>query len=453
MTDHELYTAANRYLNEGLIRTSWPEESRPRKRREWMEWWLPRLDHPEQAWEAVHVAGTSGKGSVAVMVAEILRAAGIRTGLHVSPYLQVSTEKLWVDGRYASAREFHELVEWIRPACEACRGPHVPLHGMASVGVCLEHFRRRRVELGVMETGVGGRSDLTNVMRTRVAAITSIGLDHVKTLGPTLDDIAWHKAGIIKAGCRAVVLHGAGVDAARRQAAEVGAPLRVVERGDYSGRADERGVLRLTFRGRRFTLEDVPLAMAGAFQAENAAVAVAAIEELGEDAERIDEAHVRRGLGAARMPGRVELLAPGPRNGCPVVLDGAHNPDKLAAMLSVLPRLPHRRLHVVYGSLGHRQPDEALGRLARAAATLVLAEPRVYAKAPRPVAEIAEAVAGRGAAEVVLQPDPLAAVAEALDRAEPEDLVVVTGSLYLCGEIRGRWYPEEQVLRRRASWF
>ena len=453
MDDLELYKRANHYINEGLIRTSWPEEPQPRKRREWMEWFLPRLDHPQRVWEAIHVAGTSGKGSVAVMVAEILRAAGVRAGLHVSPYLQVSTEKLWVDGRYASAREYDDLVQWITPACEACRGPHVPLHGMASVGLCLEHFRRQGVELGVMETGVGGRSDLTNVLRTRVAVITSVGLDHIKTLGPELADIAWHKAGIIKAGCRAVVLHGPGAVAARRQAAEVGAPLRVLEPGEYSGSADENGTQRLTFRGRRYSLDGVPLAMAGAFQAENAALAVAAIEELGEQAHAISEQHVRQGLANARMPGRVERLAAGPLNLCPVVLDGAHNPDKLAALLSVLPDLPHRRLHVVYGSLGHRTPDEALTRLAGAATTLVLSQPNVYAKSPRPVAEIAAAVAGHGGAEVIQQPDPLAAVEQALDHAGPDDLVVVTGSLYLCGEIRGRWYPEQQVLERRQSWF
>ena len=451
--EYELYSRANHYLDQGLIRRSWPDEPNPRVRREWMEWFLPRLSFPQRAWEAIHVAGTSGKGSVAVMVAEILRAAGVRTGLHVSPYLQVSTEKLWVDGHYASAQQFHELVEWIRPFCEACRGPHVPLHGMASVGVCLEHFRRRQVELGVMETGVGGRSDLTNVMQTRVAVISSVGLDHVKTLGPTLEQIAWHKAGIIKAGCRAVVLRGAGEAAARRQASDVGAPLRVVRPGDdFEGSTGAGGEQLLTFRGRRFQLEAVPLAMPGRFQAENAALAVAAVEELDPDTDRISADAVRRGLARARLPGRLERIPVGQRSVCPVILDGAHNPDKLAAMLSVLPGLTHERLHVVYGSLGHRTPDEALARMAAEATTLVLTQPRVYAKAPRLVEEMRPVVQG-GGAEVLLEPEPLAAIELALARAAPADLVVVTGSLYLCGEVRERWYPAEQVVEHRASWY
>jgi dihydrofolate synthase/folylpolyglutamate synthase len=449
----ELYDQANRYLNEGLIRTSWPEEPNPRKRREWMEEFLPALGHPQRAFDAVHVAGTSGKGSVSVMLAEILRAAGLRAGLHVTPYVQLSTEKLWVDGRYASAAELAALVEWIRPACEQRRGPHVPLHGMASVGVFLEHFRRGRVELGVVETGVGGRNDLTNVLQTRVAVITSVGLDHVKTLGPTLADIAWHKAGIIRPGCRAVVLEGAGVAAASKQAADVGAPLRVLRRRAFRGQAEQDGTVRLWFSGNRLQLEGAPLAMPGLFQAENAALAAAAVEELDPEGRRIPAGAVAEGLSRARLPGRLELVPPSPLNPCPVLLDGAHNPDKLAAALGAVGSWPRRpaRLHVVYGSLAAHTPDDALGRLADAAHTLVLTEPQVYAKAPRPTNHLRAAVAGHPRA--LERPDPAAALDLALERAAAGDLLLVTGSLYLCGQLRDRWYPRKRVLAERRSWF
>ncbi len=446
-----LYESANHYLNEGLIRTASPEEPNPRTRREWMEWLLPALGHPEAAYPAVHVAGTSGKGSVATMIAEILRAARIRTGLHVSPYLQVSTEKLWADGRYASARELAELVDWIRPIAEARRGPHVPLHGMASVAIALEFFRRQRVDVGVMEAGVGGRMDLTNVMHTRVAVVTSIGLDHVKTLGPDLDRIAWHKAGIIKPGCRAVAIEGPGNAAARVQAEASGAPLRIVARGDYRGQTDSSGRPLLWFRGERFRLERVPLGMFGAFQVENAALAVAAIEELDREGEVAENA-VREGLGRARLPGRIEVVdRPGER-GCPVLLDGAHNPDKLGALLGNVSELAHDRLHVVYGAIGSREPDREIGELASRAATFVATEPHVYQKTARPAQEIATVVAAR-AARVAVETDPLRALDVALDAASPDDLVLVTGSLYLCGEIRERWYPAAQVLAHRVSWF
>jgi len=446
-----LYERASHYLNEGLIRTVSPEAPNPRTRREWMEWLLPRLDHPEAAFEAVHVAGTSGKGSVATMIAEILHAAGIATGLHVSPYLQVQTEKLWADGAYASAREFADLVDWIRPVAEACRGPHVPLHGMAAVAVALEFFRRKRVALGVMETGVGGRSDLTNVMKTRVAVITSIGLDHLKTLGPDLDSIAWHKAGIIKPGCRAVALEGPGNAAARAQAEATGALLRIVSRDSFACDLDPAGSPHLSFRGHRFRLERAPLGMLGAFQAENAAMAVAAVDEA--DGERaVSEEAVRTGLARARLPGRIELIPPSAKNRCPVLLDGAHNPDKLGALLQGIAALSCDRLHVVYGAIGSRNPDREICDLASRAATFVATEPRVYQKTPRPAHEVAEVVAGR-ADNVAMEPDPLRALDLALDACAPDDLLLVTGSLYLCGEIRARWYPMRQVLAQRTSWF
>ena len=458
MNDWDRYERANTYLNEGLIRRDPPPEDQRRpslKRREWMERFLPHLDQPQRAYPAVQVAGTSGKGSVAAMVAECLRAAGVRTGLHVTPYLQLGTEKLWVDGRYASAPEYEALIEWIRPAAEACRGPFVPMHGLASVGICLEHWRREGVELAVMETGVGGRNDITNVLDTRVALINNIGFDHLKTLGPTLEDVAWHKAGIIRPGCRAVVLEGTALFAARRQAREVGAALRVIKREAYSAEAQAggRGGTLFSFRGRRLRLERVPLGMAGGFQAHNAAMAAACMEELDPRGRWIGEEAVIEGLGRARLPGRLEWIAPRGGSPCPVLLDGAHNPDKLAAMLGSVEALRRRRLHVVFGGLGSRRPDAALARLGELADTLILTEPQVYAKAPREAAEAAASVSGKVAARVLARPDPEDALDEALNAAAPGDLVLVTGSLYLVGQLRGRFYPAARVLDERTSWW
>lgn len=448
----QLYSEANGYLNQGLIRPDPPPSEGGPTRQQWMEWMLPRISHPEQAYSAIHVAGTSGKGSVSTMVAEILRAAGWQTGLHVSPYLQVSTEKLWVNGAYASASELAELVSWFRPIAEACRAPEVPLHGLAAVAVALEHFRRRGVEIAVIEVGVGGRQDVTNVLRTRVAVVGSVGLDHLKALGPTLADIAWHKAGVIRPGCRAVVLEGAGLEAARRQAAEVGAPLRVIDRTVYRASRDAEGLPALDYRGRRFHLSAAPLGMAGPFQAMNAALAVAAVEELDAE-ERISEEAVWSGLRSARLPGRMELIPPSEPNRCPVLLDGAHNPDKLSAMLAALPDHPRRRLHVLYGALASRAPDEELRTLASRAFRLVITEPQVYGKPPRPAGEIARAVAEAAAGTVAVEPDPFAALDLALGEAGPEDLLLITGSVYLCGALRGRWYPVTEVLRHQRSWF
>jgi dihydrofolate synthase / folylpolyglutamate synthase len=446
------YQRSLSYLNEGLIRLETPDLPQAKTRKEWMECFLPRLGHPELAFEAVHVAGTSGKGSVSTMLAEILRAAGYCTGLHVSPYLQVATEKLWVDGVYASVQELCDLVEWIRPHAEAVRGPEVPLHGMASVAIALEHLRRRAARLAVIEVGVGGRDDLTNVLKTRVAVVGPVGLDHLKTLGPTLDDIARHKAGIIKAGCRAVVLDGASVEAAQRQANLVGVPLRVVTSDLYRSRLAEDGKILLSYDGPLLQLEDAPLAMRGSFQAQNAALALAAVEELVLTGYAIDAEHAVRGLSTARLPGRMELLSIGEQSPCPVLLDGAHNPDKLAAMSRALPELSFSRLHLVYGALASRAPDEQLSHLMEMASTVVFTEPEVYAKPARPIQEISERLRPRRQSTIHLERDPLRAMSWARDRASSDDLIVVTGSIYLCGQIRNLWYPEASVLEAQRSW-
>lgn len=444
------YCEAAGYINQGLIRTGAPRISHL-TRRQWMESLLPELGHPQRAFAAIHVAGTSGKGSVATIIAHVLHAAGVHTGLHVSPYLQVATEKLWVDGLYASAADFTDLVRWIRPLAEARRAPEVPLHGMASVALCLEHFRRQRVELGVIEAGVGGRNDLTNVLDTRVAVITALGLDHLKTLGPDLRSIAWHKAGIIRRGCRAVVLDGPAVLAAREQSLAVGARLRVLDRADFSGRCDEQGRTLLDYRGRQLRLENLPLGMMGPFQAENAALALAALEELELDP-ALDPEAVRIGLGRARLPGRLELIE---QPGCLVVLDGAHNPDKLTAMLGGLQilRPRRRRLHLVYGALGSRSPDDELRRLAMMSDSMVITEPSVYQKTPRPAAELLQAVHDVGPADITVELHAPTAVAHALQRADDDDLVLVTGSLYLCGEARELFFPARRVVEQRVSWW
>ena len=238
------YQQANDYINQGLIRREAELPPSRRTRQQWMQWWLPQLEDPQLSFPAIHVAGTSGKGSVAIMIAEILRAANYRVGLHPTPYLQVATEKLWVDGRYASTEQFESLVQWIRPHAERVRAADVPLHGMASVALFLEHFRHQHVDWGVVEVGVGGRHDLTNVLDTKLAVVTNVGLDHLRTLGPTIEDIAWHKAGIIKAGCQAVVhardSNDPALRAAETQAVEQGVSLHVVRPEHLSGAQKSR---------------------------------------------------------------------------------------------------------------------------------------------------------------------------------------------------------------------
>lgn len=388
------------------------------------------------------------------MIAEILHAAGIKAGLHVSPYVQVATEKLWAAGRYASAEEFSQLVDWVRPICETLRTPELPLHGMASVAIALEFYRRRKVELGVMEVGVGGRNDLTNVLQTHIAVVGKVGYDHLQTLGPTLDDIAWHKAGIIKSGCQAVVLEGPGLAAAETQAKSVGATLRIVGQRNWS-QCLERDTetikpQRMNYHGTRFQLQEIELAMKGSCQAENAALAIATIEALVDEGWSIDEEAIRLGLARAKMPARAETM---PRDQqCTLIIDGAHNPDKIAALSQALSEIPHRNLILIYGGLHHHPPAQSLFDLAIKASRTIITAPTVYAKRSRPAEDTAADLRRAGIDSVIAVNNAQKALERGLQGANEDDLLLVTGSLYLAGQLRERWYPASEVLAQGNSW-
>jgi dihydrofolate synthase/folylpolyglutamate synthase len=315
------------------------------------------------------------------------------------------------------------------------------------VAVALEHFRRARVEVAVVETGVGGRHDLTAVVRTEVAVISAVGFDHQRSLGGTLEEIAWHKAGIIRPRSRAVALAGPGADAADAQAHAVDASLRLLDDDCFRWVDDGEGGTLLDYHGPRLQLRGARLGMPGRFQAANAALALAAVEEW-DRAGRVDEGAARLGLARARLPARLERM---PSGGPTVVLDGAHNPDKLAALLGALPELGGRRLHVVYGALAGRELDDPVRRLAARADTFVVTEPRVHAKPSRAAEEVAHVVGGVARGALLVEREPRVALERALAAARPEDVVLATGSLYLCGALRALWYPDEAVLEGRHS--
>lgn len=397
------YLEAEHYLNEGLIRREVSESTAQPTRREWMLKFLDDLGHPEMGFPAVHVAGTSGKGSTALMIAEALRAGGLRVGLHTSPYLQVATEKLWCDGRYAGAEEFIELVEWIKPICERWREPRIPLHGLASFGICLEYFKRERVDIAVIETGVGGRDDITNVLNTRLAVITPIGIDHTKTLGETIDEIAAHKAGIIKGGIPVVAYRGEGWRIIEETAKRLNAPLYWCQAPGSCG-----------------------------FQEINGAIAQVAVQHL-----------VPGTVPQAHLPGRMELLQEGPG----LIIDGAHNAQKLKALFHST-GARHQPI-VVLGMLESKVSQEAIDILRRNTKRLIVTSPKIYGKGPIDPSVLAGALAVEN---TIVEPEPESALRRALEISEPADTILVTGSLYLAGNIRELYYSSPSILDARTSW-
>ncbi len=421
---------------------------------------LDRLGNPERDLPIVHIAGTKGKGSTAAMVASILQAAGRRTGVFNSPHLDRLEERIMVAGEPCSAEELVELVDRLRPTVEemdreaARDGPQDqedgPTYFEITTAMALLHFARRDVDAAVLEVGLGGRLDSTNVCCPRVCVITNISFDHTQQLGNTLASIAREKAGIIKPGVP--VISGVTEEEPREVIREISHHhgCRLIELGhdfdfDYRPPRDlqeEASCGRIDFRyhprhggaAEHFARTDLPLALLGRHQAANAAVALAALAELRRDGWEIAESAEATGLAEVNWPVRVEVVARRPA----VVLDGAHNPASIRALVDTLEESfsVRQRLLVfatsldkdICGMLRH-----LLDRFDRVVFTHYADNPR--AAPPAELAEMAERLTGNS---YTAYNDPSEAWAEVRRSAGPHDLICVTGSFFIVGDIRRR---------------
>ena len=410
---------------------------------------LHRLGDPQEKLRLIHVAGTNGKGSTSAMMERALRAAGYRTGLYTSPHLERFTERIRVDGQEIAPAEVAAQLDQVRPVIDQmlAEGLESPTEFEVITALAFRHFLVRSVDVVVLEVGLGGRFDATNVVtRPLVSVITHIHFDHTDRLGHTLAAIASEKAGIIKAG-RPVVT-SAGEPEAEEVIAGVcrerGSSLLVVGR-DVTWREAQSGldgqVLDVEGPGWRF--EGLRLSLIGRHQQANAVTAVTALSLLAGEGLPVPEEAVRRGLREVRWPGRLEVVRRSPL----VVLDGAHNPDGAAAAAAAVRQvLPHRRVVLLLGMLADKPVEQVLDALLPVAGQVVVTEPVLGAgqrhAAVRPADDLAARVAARGLAPRV-EPDPSKALELALGKTGPEDLLLCTGSLYLIGALRGKLVDEE----------
>jgi len=382
---------------------------------------LARRRHPEGAVPAIHVAGTNGKGSTAAMIDAVLTAAGHRTGLYTSPHLVDFCERIRIGGRTIPEATVVELVAELRADLG---GAGITLTHFEFVTLlAFEWFARVGVDVGVIEVGLGGRLDATNLVRPLVTAITSIAMDHEAFLGNDLASIAGEKAGILKAGVPSVVgrLPDEAEAVVRERAAGLG--VRLFHAGvDGRLQAHEEG---LRFEGPGVTWNGLRLGLEGDFQRENAEVALTTLA-LVADRFALPAGAVRHGLARVRWPGRLEVVGRGPL----VVLDGAHNPAGIARLARALPEVTgDRRLVLVFAVMADKaweaMLEPLLPRVIRVLAT------RVGRRGAEP-AVLAARLATRVPVETIA--DPRAAVRAALAGAAPDEAVLVTGSLFLVGE-------------------
>lgn len=399
------------------------------------------LGNPQRAIPCVHVAGTNGKGSTAAMLESILRAAGLRTGLYTSPHLERINERIQICGEEVPDDEFAALWTRVHEAIELLLASGL-LHAHPTFFECITAmaflaFSVRAADMAVYEVGLGGRLDATNIVEPEVAVITPIDFDHENFLGHSIEEIASEKAGIIKPGARVVssVERPEAREVIFRRCQEAGARLVEI---DAEWRLNDvsvsDGSYRAVARSKSFHREIVvEPSLAGRFQLRNALAAATAAVLLEERGFSIGDASIARGIATARWPGRLERVAERPA----VYIDGTHNPAGARELVRFWQEnFQGRRIHLVYAAMRDKAVDEVAGLLFPHAETVVFTELRQ----PRAIsAALLAEIAGDFAKQYFVIRDPAEALEHALGRAQLEDAIFVTGSLYLAGDLRQRW--------------
>ncbi len=400
---------------------------------------LALLGEPHRRFRSVHIAGTKGKGSTAAMSEAILRAAGFRTGLYTSPHLHTFRERIRVDGQLLSREEVVTLVEQCRPAIEAVEGI-TTFEIITALGFL--HFAQQEVEWAVLETGLGGRLDATNVVLPEITAITTLSLDHTYLLGDTLALIAGEKAGIIKPGVPLVCAPQAteAMQVVEAVCRERQAELILVGR-DWNWErvtADVTGQT-LDVRGQTggqhppVAHEKLRIPFLGQHQLLNATMAVALMATLRRRGIEIPDSAVREGLAQTRWPGRLETLQHHPL----VVVDSAHNPDSVAKLAAALGEwFPHERMALVFGASEDKDTQTMLKTLLPLSDYVITTRARhPRATDPHQLAQQAASLLKAGQLLTVSK-TVAGAVEQSLAWAMPRDLVCATGSIFVVGEVR-----------------
>jgi len=389
------------------------------------------LGNPQQRFKSIHVAGTNGKGSVSHMLAAIHQVAGYRTGLYTSPHLRDFRERIRVNGDMIREEFVTEFTGKIQPLIEQID----PSFFEISVAMAFDYFVEQQVDIAVIETGLGGRFDSTNIITPVLSVITNIGMDHMNMLGDTLEKIAFEKAGIIKPGIPVVIgeVLPETQEVFERVAAEKESPISIAtKKRMVAGWNWEKYHLVIDVEEehhvdhKTYTL-DLP----GIYQTKNLLTVLEACHILRETGWDISEEHIREGLEQTKkltgLHGRWEIIHTGPL----VVIDVAHNPDGIAQLVQQAEVTEHRELHIVLGLVRDKDVDKMLALLPKQA--------RYYfsrANIPRALPEDELAVlAAIAKLQGTTWSDVNDAIKAALDEAHPDDLVIICGSIFLAGEV------------------
>ena len=388
------------------------------------------LGHPERRYRTVHVTGTNGKGSVSAMTAAILTESGFRTGLYTSPHLTSYTERFVIDGEPASEADFAAAISAAKEAAEAmlAEGAEQPTEFEVLTAAAFYYFAEKHVDYAVIEVGLGGLLDSTNVIMPEVAVITNVAMEHADRCGGTLEGVAHHKAGVIKRGVPVVTAaEGMTLDVVRRKAAEEGSEIFAYGE-DFRAAAGAEGI---DFSSKDSGAAHYALALGGAYQRQNAALAIRTAMLLAEKHRAVTHETIARALKSVAWPGRFERFA---LEGVRIVVDGAHNPAGAAALKESLDAtFAGEKRVLLLGILEDKDYRAMLRTLVRADDCVVITPPdSARAGDPENLARVAREITR----EVEVVPAADAALSRALDRAAGRRILCAAGSLYLIGNLR-----------------
>jgi dihydrofolate synthase/folylpolyglutamate synthase len=429
------YTQAEEYLNSFTNYEQIPGISyvQPGYSLKHVEELLNRMGNPQLAARTIHIAGTKGKGSVSAMIAQVLSSSGYKTGLYTSPHFHTLRERISIDGSLISEAEFAAAMAEIKPFIESMRKDTAfrqLTYFETLTALAFAYFKKKQVDFQVLEVGLGGRLDATNVARPIICIITPISLDHTQILGNSLEEIAREKAGIIKPGCWVVLSpqpeEAASVisDICREKRAKV---VQVGEDITWHKIGGDLYSQSLVIEGRRNSYQ-VSIPLSGDFQLENAASAVAALEVLGSAGFAISTADIARGLARVKWPGRFHILREYPT----VLVDGAHNVASIKRLVdNIKGYFAHKRIFLVFGTSCDKDIPGIINELVPLSPQVIVT--RAAHSRAAPLSTLVAEFSKQGI-ELEIRETVTEAISRALSLADRTDLICVTGSLFVVAE-------------------
>ncbi|MFW6105188.1 MAG: bifunctional folylpolyglutamate synthase/dihydrofolate synthase [Chloroflexota bacterium] len=400
---------------------------------EHLEELLRRMGNPQLAANTIHIAGTKGKGSVAVMTAQVLSGSGYKTGLYISPHLHTLRERISIDGSLISEADFAAGMAEVKPFFESLKQDsnfRQLTYFEALTALAFTYFKKKQVDFQVLEVGLGGRLDATNVASPLVCIITPISLDHTQILGNSLEEIAREKAGIIKSGCWVVISPQPEEAAAVIANICLEKEAKVVQLGKdviwhkVSGDLDQQS---LVIEGRTSKYQ-VRIPLLGDFQLENTAAAVAALEILSSEGFAISAANITQGLARVKWPGRFQILQQNPT----VLIDGAHNVSSMRGLVSnIKAYFSYKRIFLVFGTSCDKDIPGIVNELVSLSPQVIITR-TAHSRAAAPSTIVTEF--SKHGINAETRKTVTEAISRALSLADRTDIICVTGSLFVVAE-------------------